>query len=121
MKKIFLSVFLVMVVTVLTGCGGKKVTCSGDIDMFGYKATTTMEGKLSGDNVVEAKVSMTITFDDEETAKAYYEFVKDGDDTTATRKGKSVTVSATEKAEKGDEISKADFIEEAEAMGLKCK
>ena len=114
MKKLLL---VLVAVFCLTGCG-EKVVCTTTQKIDGAKITSEITAPVKDGKISSAKALITTEFENEKSAKAYYENVKDQYD-NVKRNGKKVT--AEQKENETEKIKKADFIKLMESMEYKCK
>ncbi len=94
------------------GCGGNKVVCTRTEEMGDEKVTMEIAASLKDGNVT--KVTTTMEFSNEDTAKQYAKYM-----TGSKRSGKKVV--AEEEAPANEKVTKKEFIESMEDSGLKCK
>ena len=147
MKKILVSFTLVLFTVISTGCGSKKVVCSGEISQSGITANVEVTGEFASSKL--KKQIITMEFDltkylEYADIDTYYESFKtqyakfneyEGVSTEVTKKEKSLVVTMTvdlEKVSKDDyeelgfgsgnlEVSSKAYIDEFTDMGLTCK
>ena len=109
MKKVVLGLGICLL---FAGCGGNKVVCTRTEGNDDEKVTMEMAATLKDGNVT--KVTTTMEFSNEDTAKQYAKYM-----TGSKRNGKKVV--SEEEAPKDEKLTKKDFVKSMEDSGFKCK
>ena len=129
MKKYFLVVFCVMLLFLVTGCGGKKVTCKQSVNESGIKMDAEVIADLDDNDKV---TGATVVYDlgDKDTANSYCSLMKLAEDkekgVTVECSGSKITIKGMASMDEGEDDSmigktKDEFIKYAEQEGFTCK
>ena len=113
----------------MTGCGGKKLTCTSETNSLGMEMISTVDVNFKGDKVNAMKIVVDVTLPDsmKEQKKTIMEsFEKENTVKDAkvkeTKNGFKVEGSADAKTLGTDNEAKYDDVKKAlEASGYKCK
>lgn len=128
MKKFF--VIGVVCVLFLSGCGGNKVTCKGEVEEDGIKMKMVVNASFADEKVKTA--SAVIEFETEEEAKQYCSLLElgksfmDEDEKAKLNfecKGKKISMNdyLAFSDEDAEDYTKADFEEDMKDSELVCK
>ena len=129
MKKYFLVVFCALLLFLVTGCGGKKVTCKQAVDEAGIKMDAEVIANLDDNDKV---TGATVVYDlgDKTTADQYCSLMKLAEDkekgVTVECSGTKITINGMASMDEGEDDSmigktKEEFVTYAEAEGFTCK
>ncbi len=129
MKKGKLLAASLLVLLTMTGCGGKKLTCTSETNSLGMEMKSTVDVNFKGDKVNAMKIVVDVTLPDsmKEQKKTIMEsFEKENTVKDAkvkeTKNGFKVEGSADAKTLGTDNEAKYDDVKKAlEASGYKCK
>ncbi len=133
MKKGLLVLSSLAALVVMTGCGGKKLTCTMDNNSLGLETKSTVEVKFKKDVVDSMKVAMDITIPDEykdQKDELIEEFKKSEENVkvTETKNGIKVEADSSSNSDFFDdldfddkEVSYDDAKKAFEAQGYTCK
>ena len=113
----------------MTGCGGKKLTCTSETNSLGMEMKQTIDVNFKGDKVNGMKIAIDVTLPDsmKEQKKTIIESFKKEDTVKdakvkETKNGFKVTGSADAEDLGADNEAKYDDVKKAlEANGYKCK
>lgn len=122
MKKGSLLIVLTFMI-MLTGCGKeKKVLCTMNKEFeVGYKLEAKVTGELEKDIVNQAKLKITMNFDDEKLAESTYQILlEENEDDSDIQLHKNV-ITITSKIEQTENQTKQDFIDAYQAEGYTCE
>lgn len=127
MKKGKLLAASLLVLLTMTGCGGKKLTCTNEIKESGIEMNQKIDVNFKGDKVDSMKISIDVTLPDslkdqkQTMIDSVKEEVKEAK-VTETKNGFKVTGSADAKDLGTDNEAKYDDVKKTlEATGYKCK
>lgn len=127
MKKGKLLAASLLVLLTMTGCGGKKLTCTNEIKESGIEMNQIIDVNFKGDKVDSMKVTVDVTLPDslkdqkQTMIDSMKEEVKDAK-VTETKNGFKVTGSTDAKDLGTDNEAKYDDVKKTlEATGYKCK
>ncbi len=127
MKKLLTVGVCALLLVVLTGCGGKKVTCTGSYSEGGINVKAEVTANLDADDKI-TDVALVYTFDDKETATSYCSLIKLMEDPdkgiTVDCSGSKITVKGMAGLDNDDSMvgkTKDDFVKMAEAESFTCK
>lgn len=127
MKKGKLLAASLLVLFTMTGCGGKKLTCTNEIKESGIEMNQKIDVNFKGDKVDSMKISIDVTLPDslkdqkQTMIDSVKEEVKEAK-VTETKNGFKVTGSADAKDLGTDNEAKYDDVKKTlEATGYKCK
>ncbi len=129
MKKYFLVVFCALLLFVVTGCGGKKVTCSQTTTEAGVEMKAEVIADLDDNDKI---TGATVVYDmgDKTTADQYCSLMKMAEDkekgVTVECSGSKITIKGMASLDEGEDESmigktKDEFVKEAEKEGFTCK
>ena len=117
MKKFICAIIVIL----LVGCGGRRVTCTIEHQDVGGSVTMIMEGRLQGHYVIEYNSRIIFNFDNEQLAIDAYALFQDEDTRgiTYTRRGRRLTAETTATFEEA--ITREEFVRTLEADGFVCR
>lgn len=124
MKKVLVTLNLLLALLLVTGCGCSKkqkiLDCTSELDEYGEKKH--VEAKFE-DNYLKTQVIETITvFDEELYANRFYEMYKDSDTYEVSINGLEVTLKQTIETTSTEDIFKYDnFYNSMLENGFKCE
>lgn len=126
MKKKFMFLCMVCIVTVMTGCGkADKLTCTNEQEFGTAKLNSEIEVTFKEGYATSTETTMVASFDSEDTANEFASNYKDNEEYKVKQDGKKVTVTQTQKVEeeeaKAEENKKEKVKSYLEEEGFKCE
>ena len=128
MKKYFLVVVCALLLFLVTGCGGKKLTCTQSVEEAGVKMEAQVIADLD-DNDKIAGATVIYDLGDKATADSYCSLMKLAEDkekgVTVECSGSKITINGMASMDDDEDAvigqSKEEFVKKAEEEGFTCK
>ena len=124
MKKIIITINLILATLLISGCGCSKkekiLDCTSDLDEYSEKKH--VEAKFENEFLKTQTIETTTVFDNESYANSFYEMYKDSDIYEVSINGFEVTLKQIFETDSTDDIFKYDnFYNSMLENGFKCK